>query len=122
MENQKSTHEIGVYGENKAVKYLLSQNYTILERNFRLRDGEIDIICTKNKDLIFVEVKHLPKGNPETLNHVLSSKKQKKIINTAKIYLQKNRQYNYRYIRFDVIALDVPGLDPVYHIENAFLE
>ena len=56
------------------------------------------------------------------LAHELNIRKRQKIIKTAKFYLQKHRQYNCKLIRFDVLALDVPGLEPVHHIVNAFME
>ena len=117
-----STREKGLDGENRACTYLKENGYEIIERNFRIRGGEIDIICTKDETLYFVEVKSLPKGNLEILSHELNRIKQQKIIKTAKCYLQKNRQYSNRLIQFDVLALDVPALDPVYHISNAFSE
>lgn len=117
-----STHEKGVIGENKACSFLLEHGYSIIERNFRIRGGEIDIIAQKEDFLVFVEVKSLPHGDIDTLSSELGIRKQQKIIKTAKYYLQNNRQYNYQYIRFDVLALDVAGLEPVYHIINAFSE
>ena len=118
----KSTAQKGREGEEKAVSYLESKGYTIQDRNFRIRGGEIDIIATKDDILVFVEVKSLPNGNTEILSHELNFRKQQKIIETAKFYLEKYRQYNSRVIRFDVIAIDVPGLEPVHHIVNAFSE
>lgn len=117
-----STHQKGVCGENKAVEYLVKNDYKILDRNFRIRGGEIDIIALKESTLVFVEVKSLPHGTIETLSYELGLVKQQKILKTAKYYLQNHRQYNYAYIRFDVLALDVPGLEPVHHIVNAFSE
>ena len=117
-----STHDKGLDGENRACAYLRNKGYEIVERNFRTRGGEIDIICSRGETLFFVEVKSLPKGNLEILSHELNRRKQQKIIKTAKCYLQKNRQYSNRLIQFDVLALDVPALDPVYHISNAFSE
>lgn len=117
-----STREKGNLGEDKACNFLEKNGYTILERNFRVRDGEIDIIAIKGDFLVFAEVKSLPGGTIETLAHELNSKKQKKIIKTSKCYLEKHRQYSNRYIRYDVLAIDVPVLDPVHHIENAFSE
>ncbi|MDY4901726.1 MAG: YraN family protein [Treponema sp.] len=114
--------QIGSEGENRASSYLENNGYEILHRNFRLRDGEIDIVASRDDFIVFVEVKTLPGGNAEILAHELNKIKQKKIIKTAKRYLQKYRQYSNKLVRFDVLALDVPGLDPVYHIENAFLE
>lgn len=69
-----------------------------------------------------MEVKTLPSGNLETLSHELDSKKQKRIIETAKIFLLNNRKYSNSKIRFDVAVIDMPGLDSVYYITNAFSE
>ena len=71
---------------------------------------------------MFVEVKTLPSGNLQTLERELGAVKQKRIVETAKRFLSIYRQYNVRYIRFDVIVVDMPEYDPVYHIENAFSE
>ncbi len=118
----RSTVQKGHEGEDRAVQYLESHGYEILARNFRTRGGEIDIIASKDDVLVFVEVKALPHGNTEILAHELNLRKQQKIIETAKLYLEKYRQYNSRVIRFDVLAIDVPGLEPVHHIVNAFSE
>ena len=120
--SELSTREKGNLGEDRAVNFLLSQKYEILDRNYRIRTGEIDIIALKDDFLVFVEVKSLPHGNIETLAHELGPIKQKKIIKTSKSYLQNHRQYSNRLIRYDVLAIDVPGLDPVHHIVNAFSE
>lgn len=125
--NAASTHDRGLKAEERAAGYLREKGYSVLERNFRTREGEIDIIAlgstrSENDTIVFVEVKSLPHGSTDTLSHELNSTKQQKILKTAKCYLQKHRQYNDSYIRFDVIALDVPALDPVHHIVNAFSE
>ncbi|MDO4505721.1 MAG: YraN family protein [Spirochaetales bacterium] len=117
-----STREKGNAGEDKAVSFLVSRGYEILARNYRIRTGEIDIVASQGDTIVFVEVKSLPHGNIEILSHELNSIKQKKIIKTSKSYLQNHRQYSNRFIRYDVLAIDVPGLDPVHHIVNAFSE
>lgn len=117
-----SRKQIGNDGEGRAASYLLKEGYSILETNFRTNQGEIDIIAAKDDTVVFVEVKTLPKGNPELLSHVLNDRKQKRIIKTAKRFLAIHRQYSNSYIRFDVIVLDMPGVPQVYHIENAFAE
>ena len=120
--SELSTREKGNLGEDRAVNFLLSQKYEILNRNYRIRTGEIDIVALKDDTVVFVEVKSLPHGNLEILSHELNSTKQKKIIKTSKSYLQNHRQYSNRFVRYDVLAIDVPGLDPVHHIVNAFSE
>ncbi len=121
MTGQSST-SVGREGEDRAASYLEQKGYRIIDRNFRIRGGEIDIIALDGETLVFVEVKHLPHGDVDTLSVLLGSQKLQNIIKTAKCYLQKYRQYSNGYIRFDVLALDVPGLEPVHHIVNAFSE
>lgn len=119
---KKSTHTVGVDGENRAAEYLTKHGFKIINRNWRTRYGEIDIIASLDSLIVFVEVKTLPSGSLETLSHELDSKKQKRIIETAKCFLVKYREYSNSAVRFDVLVVDMPGLAPVYHIENAFSE
>lgn len=112
----------GKKGEAKAEAYLTDEGYTIICRNWRTRSGEIDIIAEKDGVLVFCEVKTLPHSPQDTLEYVLSKRKQRKIIETAKCFLLDNRQYSNSYIRFDVLVIDVPRYSPVYHIQNAFSE
>lgn len=114
--------EKGKEGEQRASIYLIEKEYSILERNWRTKIGEIDIIALKDDCLVFVEVKTIPKGNTDTLAVLLNARKKEKILKTAKHYLQINRQYSNYYIRFDVIILDLSCYEEVHHIENAFLE
>jgi len=121
-----STHDKGLAGESRACSYLIDNGYQIIDRNFRIREGEIDIIAWQKVEkrcfLVFVEVKSLPGGDVDTLAVELNERKRQKIVKTAKCYLKKHREYSNEYIRFDVLALDVPGLEPVHHIINAFVE
>ncbi len=117
-----SAKTIGDKGELKGRTYLLENGYTIIACNWRNTQGEIDIIASKDDILVFFEVKTLKNGSAETLEFVLGKIKQKKIVKTAKCFLEKNRQYIQGYIRFDVLVIDMPGVSPVYHIEDAFSE
>jgi putative endonuclease len=119
---KKNSMAIGFAGEAKAAAFLEARGYAILHRNWRLPTGEIDIIAQKDGVLVFAEVKTLPNGGSETLAQVLGEKKQKRIVKTAKTFLNMYRQYNSGYIRFDVLIVDTPGFDPVHHIESAFVE
>lgn len=118
----KNTRESGIDGENKAAAYLLEHKYTIITRNFRTKFGEIDIIAADGEILVFVEVKKIPNGTIDTLAHILGKTKQKRIVETAKCFLQKYRQYSDSIIRFDVLVVDMPEYEPVHHITNAFSE
>lgn len=119
---QDTRKQTGNQGEDRAAEYLKKNGHEILFRNYRTNGGEIDIISSIGETIVFVEVKTLPNGNAELLSHVLDSRKQKRIIKTAKRFLTNYRQYINKYIRFDVIVLDMPGLPDIYHVENAFSE
>lgn len=116
------TKKIGNKGEDRACFFLLQNGYKILFRNWHDRQGELDIIAEKNQILIFVEVKTIPNGTIDMLQQVLGPRKKQKIIKTSKRFLLKYRKYSMNLIRYDVIVLDMEGLPPVYHIENAFME
>ena len=117
-----NTKQVGDDGENRAVSYLLSKGFAIIERNWRTKGGEVDIIAFKNDILVFVEVKTLPNGTPDMIQRELNNQKRERIIKTSKRFLLNHRQYSNSYVRFDVIVIDMPGFEPVYHIENAFTE
>ena len=117
-----NTKITGNEGENRAAAYLEEKGFEIIERNWRTNRGEIDIIAVKNDILAFVEVKSLPNGTLDMIQRELNYQKRQRIIKTSKRFLLKHREYNNSYVRFDVIVIDMPGLEPVYHIENAFSE
>ena len=117
-----NTRIIGNEGENRAAAFLEAKGFSIIERNWRTKDGEIDIIAYKDESLVFVEVKSLPNGSPELLQTELNRGKLQRIVKTSKRFLLKHRQYSNSYVRYDVIVIDMPGYPQAYHIENAFTE
>ena len=117
-----TTKKIGDKGEERAVRFLEQKGYEIIERNWRTRSGELDIIAYKNETIVFFEVKTLPHGTLDMIKRELNHQKLERILKTSKRFLLKHRQYSKSYVSFDVIIIDMPGLEPVYHIENAFAE
>ena len=118
----ESTRAVGNAGEDKACIWLTAHGFDIIARNWRAKRGEIDIVAHKASLLVFAEVKTLPSGDAETLSHELDERKQKRIVETAKLFLLNHRKYSNDAIRFDVLVVDMPGLSEVYHIEDAFSE
>ena len=117
-----NTKITGNKGEDKAAQFLIGKGYSVLDRNWRTKAGEIDIIALKDDLIVFVEVKTLPNGTPELLQNELNQRKLQRIVKTYKRFLLYHRHYSNSYVRYDVIVIDMPGLPEVYHIENAFTE
>ena len=82
-----SSKKLGEVGEKVAEDFLKSKGYSVIERNYKNKYGEIDLICRENKKIIFIEVKARYEnqiGNPED---ALNKKKIKKIFKNAEAYL-----------------------------------
>lgn len=78
---------LGLKGEDKAQNFLIKQGFTIMERNFHSKFGEIDIIACKDKILHFIEVKSTDKDYEASYR--LDNKKYQKILKTINFYLLK---------------------------------
>lgn len=119
---KKFNKDIGSYGEILSVKYLQSEKYTIFDKNFRNKFGEIDIIAIKDDILIFVEVKTRTSTLYGFPCESISNKKIKNIINLSKYYIHIKNLTSY-FIRYDVIEiiLDIEKNSyTINHISDAF--
>jgi len=111
---------IGKEYEEKALKYLENKGYKIIDKNFYIKGGEIDIIAQKNNWTIFIEVKGRGNNSFGSPSQSVNFIKQKRIIKTALFYLKKN-YIKMENIRFDVISIYKSGdKEEIEHIENAF--
>ena len=112
--------KLGSQGEDIAAKYLQGQGYKILQRNFRNRYGEIDIICEREQTVIFVEVKtrtNTSFGSPE--ESITKTKQQH--IHTVALNFLATHPYPFEEIRFDVIGILMEGSEPrLNHLVAAF--
>lgn len=83
---------LGDYGEQFAVDYLSRSGYKILEENYRLGRGEIDIIAQIKKLLVFVEVKtRRNSANFIDMYDLISKEQETKLVDTCEMYLNKHR-------------------------------
>jgi putative endonuclease len=117
----KDNRALGQQGEEIAAAYLKGLRFKILDRNFRCKGGEVDIIARDGKTLVFVEVKtrrNLSFGPPQL---AVTPFKQRQISKAALTWLAKNKMFGAS-ARFDVISILLPeNQDPVIdHIRNAF--
>ena len=98
--------QIGKFGEDEAVKYLIKKGYKILDRNFECSQGEIDIIALDKKEVVFIEVKtrtNISFGEPaEAVNYY----KAKHLLSSIEYYIYK-RNLMEEFIRIDIIEVYV---------------
>lgn len=109
----------GMRGETLAVQYLMKQGFKIITRNYRCPFGEIDIIATKDKVYVFIEVKtrrNLSFGRP---SEAINKKKREHCVKTAQCFI---KHFNLADVdcRFDAIEIILTPSMKIEHIENIF--
>lgn len=100
-----SNRELGSRYESIAASYLEEYGYQIIERNYRSKRGEIDLIALDGRTLVFIEVKYrseLKKGSPL---EAVDWKKQRQICRTAQVYMMERQVSQERACRFDVVGI-----------------
>ena len=114
---------VGAWGELQAATYLQKKRYKIVATNYRSRYGEIDLIATNRKYLVFVEVKLRKNNRFASAYEFVDYHKQERLRTTASLYLAQNPTNLQP--RFDVIEVYAPeGIDTakpqIHHMEGAF--
>lgn len=114
FKNKKSK---GDYGEDLAVNFLRKKGYKILERNFRTRFGEIDIVCEYRGEIVIVEVRAKSGayfGSPE---ESITEQKKNKLKMMAHFFEQEKKIF-YKNIRVDGVFIEFGEKNKIRHMEN----
>jgi putative endonuclease len=99
-----STIEAGASGEDLATRALAARGYRIVERNFRCKLGELDIVACHGDVLCFVEVRSRANHHHGHAAEMVTRGKQRKVSRVAQAYLS-SRQPRFARARFDVVAI-----------------
>lgn len=107
----------GKYGEELAAKFLTGLDYKVIERNYLIRGGEIDIVALDGETTVIVEVKLRGSGEFGSAVESITTSKLRSLVKTTKFYaLEKNIRGG---LRIDLIAIDfVSGETKIEHIQN----
>ena len=108
---------IGQRAERLAESYLEEKGMKLICRNYRCRQGEIDLVLRDGQTLVFVEVKARENADCGYPGEALTYWKQRKICRTAGVFCLKERIPVDTCVRFDVV--EIMG-NRIRHIENAF--
>ena len=100
-----NTRKKGQQYEDLAVSYLEKRSYRILQRNYRCRYGEIDIIARNEGYLVFIEVKYRKEIDSTGAFEAVDIRKQKRICSVARWYLMEKHIGEDAKCRFDVVGI-----------------
>ncbi|RCW41152.1 MULTISPECIES: YraN family protein [unclassified Halanaerobium] len=98
-------NKIGRLGEDIAVQYLIKNNFKIIERNYKNKFGEIDIIALENNVIRFIEVKTRSSNYKSSLEEILHYNQIKRLKNSA-LYFISNYHDNQSF-SFDLILIKI---------------
>jgi putative endonuclease len=113
-------HAVGIAGEEAAVQYLCQHGYRILERNYRCRFGEIDLIARDGRTLAFVEVKTRRSQRYGPAAAAVTLEKQRHLIKASQVYLFERKKTD-EFCRFDVVTIEMDAQQPrIELIKDAF--
>lgn len=117
MIRTENRRRAGMEQEELAAAYLKKCGIRILERNYRTKTGEVDLIGEDGEYLVFFEVKWRSQAGSGYAAEAVDRKKQRQICAVADYYLYQNGYIQDQAVRFDVIAVDGENLQ---WIKNAF--
>lgn len=109
---------IGAIAEKQAEQYLIKCQLTLIQRNFRSKMGEIDLIMQDADSLVFVEVRYRKNDHFGGAAASVDTRKQRKLIKTAQYYLAWHPKYAKIACRFDVVCIQG---DNIEWLKNAFM-
>jgi putative endonuclease len=112
---RKGVQSIGAEAERRAAEYLVRQGLTLVERNFRCRGGEIDLVMRHGEVLVFVEVRARARAEFGGAAASITVAKQGRVILAARHYLMRHEID--APCRFDALLLDAGRIE---WIRNAF--
>ncbi len=117
---RRPTRRTGDLGEDAAARHLESRGFRVLDRNWRYRQWELDLVCRDRDTIVFVEVKTRRAGSMGSPGDALTAKKRARLVKAAGQYLTTNNLWDAP-CRFDLAAVTDNGTSmDVDHVENAF--
>jgi putative endonuclease len=117
-DNRRRNRNFGNFGERVAASHLESKGYEILERNWSVREGEIDIIASRGDEIVFVEVRsRRGGGRMGTPEESITGRKAAHVRAAAAAYVQEHPEVPENQ-RIDVVALELDAKGRVLRVEQ----
>ncbi len=113
-----SSKDLGNFGERTANDFLKKGKYKILEKNFKRKWGEIDIVGKKKNKIIFFEVKTIIENKNFFPEDQITAKKKKQLLKMSQIYLSEKKLPFNTPRQIDIIAIEVSPKNEVMEIRH----
>lgn len=121
MQKLTQKAKVGKLGEDVAASFLSKKGYTVLQRNFKARYGELDIIAIHNNTLVFIEVKTRTNVHFGTPEEAITPRKLHELIQTSQYYVLLHPELP-KLLRIDVIGIMMDEITEevqrITHTEN----
>jgi putative endonuclease len=98
-----TTKQIGDAGEERAAWHLVAQGLKVLARNFRVKGGELDLVCREGATTVFVEVRQRASSGFGGATYSITPTKQKRLILAARHWLARHGECD---CRFDCVLIE----------------
>jgi len=109
---------LGDRAEDRALRYLRREGWTLVARNWRVREGELDLVMSKGDTLAMIEVRARSRNDFGGALASVDRHKQARIVRAARAFLAAHPQFRHHAVRFDVVAIE--GSEAPQWIPNAF--
>ena len=111
---------IGAIAEREALAFLLRKGLQLVSRNFRSRGGEVDLVMLHRGHLVFVEVRYRQSTQFLLPALTVDQHKQRKILQTAAMFLARHSHFAQHTVRFDVVAITGAAQRHTEWLQDAF--
>lgn len=103
----RGNRQVGMYGENLAANYLLLNGYDIVDRNFRTRAGEIDLVSKRDNVYTFTEVKTRRSTHYGSPEEAVDQQKWERIQEIASVWLERHKMEPESPFKMDIISVQL---------------
>ncbi len=119
----ESTRARGTRGEDLALEYLIGQGYNLVQRNWRSRSGELDLVMRDGDCLVIVEVKARQGDAAGRAEQAISRVQGRRLLNAGEWFMQQHPEYADLFWRCDLVAITYrdDGPPEVQHYVNAIV-
>jgi len=113
-----SAQRTGAQGEAEAERYLRTLGYGVIDRHFTCRFGELDLVATDQKELVFIEVKQRRSVHFGTPEESITRRKLERLASAIEVYRSAHPEFDHWTYRLDLIIIDESNDKEIRHLRG----